>query len=288
MVLLIALVATICGSWVMSLDVTETETTEYNYLTELTGLFDTEQAPTYIEYNPSTNYTGYYTDPNTKYFNGVSYTEAGQRNQYRLNLAPNESYPTQSEDLSNISSSTDYVLNLNYWTYNDTLLDRNDQNHATVASLISAMGWESLDQIEIVSDFNSWIDGGFITFYTPEMLNKTFRPIREGEFSLAMKNPTLTGDLRTHPLFGTTVPATEVLNPVLACKYDSETGFVELFYDTAMINSLGIYTPESVYVAWSNSTSSDFHLGNSFSMTGADYPDPKYMDIRQGVKVLEE
>lgn len=288
LVLLIALVATICGSWVLSLDVTETETTQYNYLTELTGLFDTEQAPTYIEYNPSTNYIGYYTDPETEYFDGVSFTPAEQRNQYRLRLAPNEIYPPQSTDLSDTSSSTAYELGLTYWTANDSLQQRDDQNHATVAAVIAAMGWEALDEIVIVSDFDSWTAGGFITFYTPEMLDRTFTPVQEGHRSLALKNPNLTGNLTVNSLIGNTVPAADVLNPVLACKYDSETGFVELFYDTAMQNSLGIYTPESVWIAWSNSSASNFQLGNSFTMTGADYPSPVYMDIRQGVKVLEE
>ena len=288
MVLIIALVATIVGSWALSMDVTEKETTQYNYLTELTGLFDTEQAPTYIEYNPSTNYTGYYTDPETKYFDGVDYTQADQRNQYRLKLAPSATYPSQSVDLSQLSSDSDYTLDFYYWTDNSSHSDTNDANHIKLSTLITDMTWTSLDEIILISDFSSWTSSGFITFYTPEMLDRTFASLIDGRHTLALKNPNLTGDLTINSLVGNTVPAAQVLNPVLACKYDSETGYAELYYDLDMNYSLGIYSPESVYLVWSNSTSSSFHLGNTINMEGADYPDPRYMDIRQGVQVNEE
>lgn len=287
LVLIIALVATICGSWVLSMDVTERETTQYNYLTELTGLFSTDQAPEYIEYNPSTNYTGYYTDPNTQYFDGADYTPAEQRNQYRLKLAPNTNYPEQSVSLSEVSTDPAYSLSFYYWPDNSGHNDTNNANHATLASLITSMQWEDLDEITLISPFTTWTAGGFITFYTPEMLDKTFRVVGENVHSLALKNPDLTGDLIINSLMGTTVPAAEVLNPVLACKYDKETGYAELFYDLAMERSLGIYSPESVSIVWSNSTSSSFHLGQNVRMAGADYPDPVYMDIRQGVTVDE-
>lgn len=285
LVLIIALVATICGSWVLSMDVTEKESTQYNYLTELTGLFSTEQAPTYIEYNPSTNYTGYYTDPETKYFDGVDYTPADQRNQYRLRLAPTESYPEQTVSLADLPTDSGYTLDFFYWTDNGSHSDTNDARHATLSTLITSMQWTELDEITLISTFTSWTDGGFISFYTSEMLDRTFGVIGENRHTLAFKNPELTGDLTINSLVGNTVPAANVLNPVLACKYDKETGYAELYYDIEMEQSLGIYSPQSVFFVWSNSTSSSFHLGQTVGMSGADYPNPIYMDIRQGVKV---
>lgn len=287
LVLIIALVATICGSWVLSMDVTEKESTQYNYLTELTGLFSTEQAPQYIEYNPSTNYTGYYTDPETQYFDGADYTPADQRNQYRLRLAPSQYYPEQSANISDVPVDSGYTLDFYFWTDNSGHDDTNDARHATLATLITEMQWTELDEITLRSPFTSWASGGFISFYTPEMLDKTFRVVGNDRHSLAFKNPDLTGDLTINTLVGNTVPAADVLNPVLVCKYDKETGYAELYYDLAMEHSLGIYSPESVYIVWSNSTSSGFHLGQTVRMTGADYPDPIYMDIRQGVTVDE-
>jgi len=285
LVLIIALVATICGSWVLSMDVTEKETTQYNYLTELTGLFSTEQAPQYIEYNPSTNYTGYYKDPETQYFDGANYTPAEQRNQYRLKLAPTDFYPEQTVSLADLPTDSGYTLDFYYWPDNSGHNDTNDARHATLATLITTMQWTELDELTLISPFTNWTAGGFISFYTPEMLDKTFRVIGENHHSLAFKNPDLTGDLTINLLVGNTVPAADVLNPVLACKYDKETGYAELYYDLAMEQSLGIYSLESVFIVWSNSTSSSFHLGQNVKMTGADFPDPIYMDPRQGVTV---
>ena len=48
----------IVGGYLLSIEVTDEEVTKYSYVADLNGLFDSEPAPAYIEYNPSTNYTG--------------------------------------------------------------------------------------------------------------------------------------------------------------------------------------------------------------------------------------
>ena len=74
MILVLGIVFAVLGSYVLSLDVQEHEVTKYEYVTDLTGLFETTQAPTFIDYNPSENYTGYYTSASKPYFDGVEYT----------------------------------------------------------------------------------------------------------------------------------------------------------------------------------------------------------------------
>ena len=61
-ILMVAIVGTLMGSWVMSMDVEEEQVIKYDPLADIVGLFDSEQTPTFTEYSPSTNYTGYYTD----------------------------------------------------------------------------------------------------------------------------------------------------------------------------------------------------------------------------------
>lgn len=283
MILLVAVVATILGSWVLSLDVTENEVTNYNYVSELTGLFETEQAPAYIEYNPSTNYTGYYTDPDTKYWSGVTYTTAEQRNQYRLNLAPISEQTGVSVDLSSVTpAATDWFFL--YWTENETVQEDTGVKHISLADLIATMGWTGYDEIVLVSDSNDYTSGGFVTFVTGAML-------RDGnsdyDASVFMKDPSLTGTL-THRISG--VPAAfwprytaeSIDDPILAMSYEADTGYAMVYSDIAMESALGMYSPTDIYLLWG--TGSAF-LGSTMTLTEADYPDAQYLDIRQGVKV---
>ena len=79
-VLAVAIAGALIGAWVMSMDVEEREVINFSPLTDITGLFDTEMAPQFTDYSPSSNYTGYWTstsvDGETRYFDGVDYTPA--------------------------------------------------------------------------------------------------------------------------------------------------------------------------------------------------------------------
>lgn len=91
-VVMLAIVGTLVVSWTISMDVNEVEVTKYNPLADMTGEFDVEKTPDYVEYNPSTNYTGYYTDGsvigNERYFDGVSFERSISGNNFKVNLPP--------------------------------------------------------------------------------------------------------------------------------------------------------------------------------------------------------
>lgn len=72
----IALFGTILAGFLLDVDSQTRQVTNYEYITDVTGLFDIGNAPEYIEYSPSSNYTGYS-------FDTVNYTDAGSINQYR-------------------------------------------------------------------------------------------------------------------------------------------------------------------------------------------------------------
>ena len=73
----IALFGTILAGFCLDVDSQTRQVTNYEYVTDVTGLFDIGNAPEYIDYSPSSNYTGYD-------FGTVNYTEAGSINQYRF------------------------------------------------------------------------------------------------------------------------------------------------------------------------------------------------------------
>lgn len=63
----------------------DVQTTKYDYVSDISGLFDVSDEPQYIDYNPATNYTGYTNvtaDPENP--SGIKYTSAGLANNYRI------------------------------------------------------------------------------------------------------------------------------------------------------------------------------------------------------------
>lgn len=272
--IVVAVVLTIGASYVMSLDVEEKEVTRYSQVAELTGLFESDQSPAFINYNPSTNYTGYYTDEDTKYFDGVKVTTTLQPNQYRLNLAP-ESDTTDTLDLSDVSYTG--TIRLHYW-YDASETQRSvDVNRMLVSDLITALGTEA-EVVTITSDTGSWTTGGFFTFYLTDWTSGSNADLRA---------PSVSGTLQFNES-GTVLPwrdASQVPTPVLGGVYDSSTETVVLYSDSELKTSIGTFTASSVYVLWNNDHSGAFKLGSSGTIRETDYPTRTFMDIRQGVQL---
>lgn len=58
-VVVLALLGTVLAGFVTDIEKTTVSVTNFNYVTDVSGLFTYEQAPEYIDYSPSSNYTGY-------------------------------------------------------------------------------------------------------------------------------------------------------------------------------------------------------------------------------------
>lgn len=99
----IALFGTILSGFLLDVDSQTRQVTNYEYITDITGLFDIGNAPEYIEYGPSSNYTGYS-------FDTVNYTDAGSINQYRYisvqGTTSTTTYTLTKDD--NLTLKTDY------------------------------------------------------------------------------------------------------------------------------------------------------------------------------------
>lgn len=81
-VIVLALIGTIVLGYCTDVTKVEGVRTDYDFITDITGLFETEQVPEYIEYNPNSNYVGY-TGP-------VVYDVSSQPNNYRYEIAPGD------------------------------------------------------------------------------------------------------------------------------------------------------------------------------------------------------
>lgn len=117
----LALMGTILGGFCLGVESETRDVTNYDYKTDLTGTFTTENAPEYIDYSPAANYIGYSR-------NSVNYTESITANSYRYIASyPNDT--TISESITNTSQytptyfstnpvSTQVVLNVTGGGYN--------------------------------------------------------------------------------------------------------------------------------------------------------------------------
>lgn len=83
-VVVLAIMASILMGYFASIDGEERTYTDYNYITDVSGLFNYSDTPQYIEYDPASNYTGYY--QNDVQMGGLNYTLSELANNFRITI----------------------------------------------------------------------------------------------------------------------------------------------------------------------------------------------------------
>ena len=86
-----AVMGMVLSGFALAVDTYERTVIEYDYVTDISGLFDYSDEPTFIDFNPSDNWTGYYTSTPGE-FDGVEYTTTADNraNNYPINLPATE------------------------------------------------------------------------------------------------------------------------------------------------------------------------------------------------------
>lgn len=106
-IVMLALFGSVLSGLIFNVNQVERSTTAYNYVTDITGLFDITDNPQYIEYNPATNYTGY-TNMQSEYLaqfpTGISFIESSVANNYRIPISLGETATGPSGTVNNSSS----------------------------------------------------------------------------------------------------------------------------------------------------------------------------------------
>lgn len=93
----LAIMGMILSGFVLSVDQYDRTVTGYEYVTDISGLFDYSDQPTFIDYNPSANWTGFYTsDPDIT--DGINFTGRSE---------PANSYPINQENTQLAETSMD-------------------------------------------------------------------------------------------------------------------------------------------------------------------------------------
>lgn len=297
-VIMLALVGAVIGSYVMSMDVIENEVTKYSPLADMTGEFDVEKTPEYVEYNPSTNYTGYYTDAsvigNERYFDGVEYVSSNPNN-FRLNLAPASS-ESDNYDVSGVSladvpgmnvavrfvdyvedEDTDYVAECKGTTLRTMISDLS----LTDADVIRFSAVNSLSDVDLTgSDENNPVQSDWVFFF----------PYEWAYFAIIGAVVWVSDSATYSELHNSDSNLAHVLNlACMSCIYDQRSGTVSLYYDNNFNDVVGIYSADSMYVAYSHRAGGDntneFRLGDTVDATVQMYPPFEYLDPSKGVEL---
>ena len=286
-VVMLAISIGLIGSWAMSTDVVQSEKTIYNELTEITPLFGSENAPQYTNYNPSTNYTGYYNDDSTindhTYFGGVDYVQSTRANQYFLDLPPDSSLPADTFSLENTTSEADFSLITWYWSSANNPQKTVSVGHLTIDALITELGLGSYTHVTVrnTAQPSDWSTAdSFVTFaLVTDMSDYGVL----GDKVVYLKNPSLTGELRS----GDNRQASETPDAVMAIDYDQRFGLVTLYRDVDMTSAIGQYDPQSVYILWGGSADlfNNFYWGDTIEYSADVFPQKTYLDSSKGVEL---
>ena len=100
-VVVLALLGTILGGFVLGIEQSTRETTTYDYVTDVTGLFDITDAPEYVSYSPSSNLVGY--SPSS----AINYSSSSTVNSYRYIVQEGVEAPSSSSVTYDSSYTSD-------------------------------------------------------------------------------------------------------------------------------------------------------------------------------------
>ena len=81
-IIAVALIGTVFSGFILNIDKSTETVTAYDYVTDVSPLFNYTEMDDFIVYNPIKNLTGYVSEDNTG--SGISYTESAQVNQYMV------------------------------------------------------------------------------------------------------------------------------------------------------------------------------------------------------------
>ena len=200
----VAIMGTILMGFALS---SETKTVEYDdweYITNVSGLFETSQTPQYVQYNPSANWTGY-SLTNGGLIGGINYSTSQNANLYPIEKGPTyvnytnlnivnmnlnqASPPTSSKIVESwgvVYNSTDTFKPV--YGNNGNNITTNKPNVTTLKTIYDALDGDSYDQLTIKLDgtmvwckasdwtLSTWVysGGGVTTKYTVYTLNTDY------------------------------------------------------------------------------------------------------------------
>jgi len=300
-VVTVALAVAIIGAWALSTDIEETEVTSYNSIADISGLFEGTLAPEYIEYSPSTNYTGYFTDESivggTVYFDGVDFTESSRANQYRVKTMPTEifnrdvalsdytgTYPFDDEDHSVTVAYVENGVTRSHINSSGTVVSLSSyisamESEITGANTFMLKSMANLEPSDFVFGEQSDVDWVLITTRSAwHESGSAYRAVVGTAEYIASMGLTPGG----------TAQDGRTLNlPFLSVSVDLDSNMATVYTDNDCQNAFGLYSVSDLILVYGGSASGRAYInfGDTASITASDV-ETFYMDPSKGVNLI--
>lgn len=279
-VLSIALAGALFGGYLAGVDTVEEPAVDYNYLADVSGLFDYDRSPNYIDFDSSTNYTGYFSRDTGDYFpeSRVDFTPYDGVNNYRINEAPIEQ---SSETITLPDDSPSDEIRQLWFHATDQYSWTDDAESIRLSDVISMVTQQTTGKFTIASqgDLASYPGSGSGTERILDWVVianiDDFRG--NGNYYCATKE-----------FLDQAASPSQYHQIALSCVADLDLGIATLYYDndfTSRIMDISIDQCVVIYGGQSSSVSSGHWLQLSYD---ADYTfelfgPPTYLDPTRGV-----
>jgi len=310
-IIALALAGAIVGGYLAGIDSVEHEVTRFNELADVSGLYEYDTNPQYIDYDPSSNYTGYYSETSGKYFavDEVGYTpnvdSSGktQQNNYKIDLPPTYEN-TETKDLSNLPQTdvpnTEDGLNL--MTFYTGPYDPNGNGRysaackgTTLTELLTYLDYTGEQYVRLASpnDLSVDISGatsenpvetGWVFFFPDSYVSHSGGNLLRNTVNLMSKE---TYDTFEFPSY----VSPDVIKAIAcqSCTIDVRAQQVTLYSDNQFQNRIGIYELSKMYMIYSETTLSfltpSLILSDTATVTVQTFPDASYLNPNYGVQL---
>lgn len=118
-VVVIALIGTVFGGYILNINSQSTVTTDYSDITDVSSLYSYTNQPDYIEYNPAKNFTGYKLSNNSG--SGITFTQSPTMNQYYMGQSSGYAETVDVSSLFSYHSANGNYQWAQIYDYNDSL-----------------------------------------------------------------------------------------------------------------------------------------------------------------------
>ena len=285
-IIAVALSVALFGSYFAGVTSYETEVINYKWLADVSGEFDYDQSPQYIDFDPSSNYTGYYSKTTGEYWpeEYVDCVTTTQVNNYKLNIAPTD-VSSGTYDMSGISSTvtSTVVMYLDYPGTNGKVYGKNNQDTTILLSelidLIVDGGEENYLELRSIDNSTDIVNQQGVHCSVNWII---FTPISDWGDSTHLN--LCSNSAWDYMMSEGTTPAWAV--PKLSAYIDLSKQQVMLYFDNDLKKFAGQYTVSDIRVTFGGSGSSSelsIDFGDSVNYSMGIKPNNLYLDPKYGV-----
>lgn len=278
---IVAIMGMVLSGFVLSVDAYERQVTQYEYITDVSGLFEYTDEPAFTDYNPSANWTGFYTE-SPDVTDGINFTSQTVANSYPIRQASTTtgSGTAHLDDLDLPQLSPPVIISspqsAHQW---GIVFDREPATSGTPTFDVPSPGVATLqtliDALELPQESNSITLTLGSAEDSPIIIPNSSWTYRLWQPPISSKVEAYTASYYRDS--GSVASVTINLESGVATGYDAAGA--QLWRESAAMMCIvyGGIAPSSSATQW--------NLDTEIAYVATSSPDPIYMDISQGVSI---